>query len=202
VRLAVVQLALICSLGSSGGPRAALAVPGSPDALLSDAIGDLVKGHAKLIAARIHEPKAWSTAEADKDRRAITDQLELLLHELGRVSSPTAASPPPFYVLEVAGADLPYWQSLPNRGIARTATYQVKFEKAGPGVIVVALTQASDAWQLRSIAFGIEMNRRGARTTMLRVARRLLTKMRPDLSKAEIDAATEAALGPEPGQAI
>jgi hypothetical protein len=197
-----VELALIGALVAGASSPPGVAGPDSPETLLSDTVARIVKGRAKPIAASIYEPKTWSASEAGKDRKEITGQLEFLFRELGRFSSPSAVSPAPIYTLDIAGADIPYWQSVPDRGIARTATYAGRFEKAGDGVVVLTLTQLSGRWELRSVAFGIEMKRRGARETMLRVARRFLAKIRPDMSKADIDAAAEAALGGGPGQSI
>jgi hypothetical protein len=87
----------------------------------------------------------WVLARASADRHKVAEDLGPLLKEFGKISAPRVAGNVVFYELQVAGADVPYWQSLPNRGIDSRMIYGVNFSGAGPGIVALEFTKA-DEW--------------------------------------------------------
>jgi hypothetical protein len=82
-----------------------------------------------------------------------------------------------FYKLSIAGADIPYWKSLPNFGIDHALAYHVQFEHVGPGVLAFTLIRAKTGWAVRSIDFGLLLDAPQARETMVRIGRGFLRRV-------------------------
>ncbi|MCG3113084.1 MAG: hypothetical protein MCM46_14805 [Candidatus Manganitrophus sp. SB1] len=164
--------------------------------LAENVISKLVAGDFQEAVAQIHEPATYDGQRAAEDRRSLTNDLDLLFKEFGNPSSPKLAqSIVALHGIEIAGGDVPYWKSLPNRGVASAATYLVNFSKVGPGVIVITLTRVSGMWELRSIALGIEQNRPNSRKNMLHIGRSFFLQQDPSMHNDEIDRVLNAMFG-------
>lgn len=171
----------------------------SPPSCEEDAalvISDLVAGRLQDVASRLHEPPNYSAEEAAEDRRSIGSQLQFLLNQFGEVSSPSVtASPVIFYQISLAGGDIAYWQSLPSQGVDAALTYRVKFERVGPGIVQLTLIRSHRAWQLRSIALGLESSAPDSRSTMYRIGRAFLNHMDPRMSVEQVRQALDGMFG-------
>jgi len=168
------------------------------ESLASEVMAKLTAGDRVAAVARIHEPSAWDMAHAAADRDKVVEHLGVLLKEFGRISAPHLAhlaGTVAFYELQVAGGDVPYWQSLPNYGIDSRLTYRVNFSRVGPGVVVLAFTRASGFWELRSVSLGLDQSRPESKEAMVRIGRVFLGAVAPGMSKAQIENALVQILG-------
>lgn len=155
----------------------------------------LIAGDIQAAVGQIHEPATYDREHADEDRRSLSEDLAFLLQRFGNVSTPRLAqSLVEFYLIEIAGGDVPYWQSLPDFGYDARATYLVNFSKVGPGVVVIDLTRASGSWELRSIGLGLERSRPHSREIMLRIGKSFFSQQYSML-KDEIERILEAMFG-------
>jgi hypothetical protein len=187
-----------------GGVRAASA-DDSEAVLASVVIGQLIAVNASQVAGRLHEPATWDPARVEKDRREIGRGLAVLIKGFGRISAPKPNDVSKYYEIEVAGGDVPYWQSLPNGGLDAKLIYRVTFAKADPGVLVLGFTRASGRLELASVAFGLEPSRPHPKEQMARIGRKFLRVMMPSLDHdgleealASMFAAAEAAWDSRP----
>ena len=163
--------------------------------LASQVMTKLIAGDAVGAVARIHEPSAWDAAHASADRQKVAEDLDVLLKEFGRISAPSLARNVAFYELQVAGADLPYWQSLQNRGIDSRLIYRVNFTSVGPGILALEFTRASGSWELRSVSLGLDRSLPRSKEAMVRIGRIFLTTAAPGMSKAQIENALAQIVG-------
>jgi hypothetical protein len=163
--------------------------------LASGVMANLTAGNPRGAIARIHEPRAWDGPRAADDRQKASEHFATLLKEFGKISAPRLAGAVAFYELQVAGADVPYWQSLPNFGIDSTVTYLVKFSRVGPGIVALRFTRASASLELRSISLGLDRSRPESKEAMMRIGRIFLRGRMPN---QEIESALARILGQEP----
>ena len=195
-RLIVLSLSIAAAMAGGGialsaSPRAVAPV----ESLASMVMAKLIAGDTVAAVARIHEPSAWDMAHAAADRDKVVEHLGVLLKEFGKISAPRLAGTLAYYELQVAGADVPYWQSLPNRGIDSQLTYRVNFSKVGPGIVALAFTWASGAWELRSVSLGLDRSRPESKEAMVRIGRVFLGAVAPGMSKAQIENALAQIVG-------
>jgi hypothetical protein len=155
----------------------------------------LIAGDPAGAVARIHEPNAWDAAKASADRDKVAENLGVLLKEFGKISAPSLTSNVAFYELQVAGADVPYWQSLRNRGIDSRLIYRVNFSSVGPGIVALEFTRASGSWELRSVSLGLDRSLPKSKEAMLRIGRAFLGTVAPGMSKAQIENALPQIIG-------
>ena len=195
-RLIVLSLSIAAAMAGGGialsaSPRAVAPV----ESLASMVMAKLIAGDTVAAVARIHEPSAWDMAHAAADRDKVVEHLGVLLKEFGKISAPRLAGTLAYYELQVAGADVPYWQSLPNRGIDSQLTYRVNFSKVGPGIVALAFTRASGSWELRSVSLGLDRSRPESKEAMVRIGRVFLGAVAPGMSKAQIENALAQIVG-------
>ncbi len=158
----------------------------------------LIAGDPVAAVARIHEPRHWDVPHASADRRKVSEDLGVLLKEFGKISAPRVAGVVTFYELQVAGADAPYWQSLPNAGIDSRITYRASFSRVGSGIVALAFTRASGSWELRSVSLGLDRSRPESKEAMVRIGRIFLGAIAPQMSKDEVESALAQIVGQQP----
>lgn len=157
-----------------------------PPALAQRAVLLLQRGDYAALASLFHEPPSYEGAKLAQERQGLADVLAYLVGEFGAPTEPRAADPGiVFYKLSIAGADIPYWQSLPNFGVDQALVYRVHFGKVGPGVLAFAFIRPKGAWELRSIEFGLMPDEPQARDTMVRIGRGFLKRI-PAFDEATI----------------
>jgi hypothetical protein len=198
--LLLLTIALLTFWSAEGLAQLLNTPPSDPvRALASDAISKLASGNASGTIAKIHEPPTWDKGRVAADRQQVTTNLVLLLKEFGTISeAQLLVGQVSFYEIQVAGADVPYWQSLPNFGMDARVTYLVKFSKAGPGVVAIALTRASGSWELRSVSLGLDRKGPHSKERMIRIGRTFLKAARPKMTKVEIEKTLAMILAIEP----
>jgi hypothetical protein len=184
--------------GGGGALPTSQATADSVESLASKVMGKLVAGDAIATVARIHEPRAWDVARASSDRHKVSEDLGVLLKEFGKISAPRVAGAVTFYELQVAGADVPYWRSLPNAGIDSRITYRANFSRVGPGIVALAFTRASGYWELRSVSLGLDRNSPESKEAMMRIGRVFLGAIAPRMSKDEVESALAQIVGQQP----
>jgi hypothetical protein len=193
----VVLALLLAAVPLGGGP--ALGAPSSPikpvESIASKVMAKLMAGDPAAAVARIHEPRAWEPARASADRRKVSEDLRVLLNEFGRISAPRVASDVTYFELQVAGADVPYWQALPNSGIDLRTTYRASFSKVGPGIVALTFTRVSGSWELRSISLGLDRSRPESKEAMVRIGRVFLRAVFPGRSHEEIESTLARIVG-------
>jgi hypothetical protein len=177
---------------------ASQATGASVEALASKVMAKLIAGDPVAVVARIHEPRTWDVPHASADRHKVSEDLGVLLREFGKISGPRAADNVTFYELQVAGADVPYWQALPNVGIDSRLTYRANFSKVGPGIVALAFTKASGFWELRSVSLGLDRSRSESKEAIVRIGRIFLGVIAPQMSKDEVERALAQIVGQQP----
>lgn len=170
----------------------------SVDALASTVMSKLVAENFRGALEGMHEPASWDVARAAMDRQKMSEHLAALSKEFGRISAPRVDASVSFYEFQIAGADVPYWQSLPNFGFDSRLVYRVKFSKVGPGVVALGFTRASGSWELRSVSLGLDRARPQSKEAALRIGRTFLTRFDPKMSKDALDKALAVLLAQEP----
>jgi hypothetical protein len=152
---------------------------GSPDQLGNQVVSLLSHGRTERLAKLHHYPAAYSAKELDDDVAAVTKSLSFLLERFGR---PLAARRAPagrsFYNVGGGGGTTLYWESRSPYPI-RQLTYEVKFERFGPGFLAVTLVPfgAGGAYEIKQIDFGVPDTRPEARQIALDVMRDMLAHM-------------------------
>ena len=195
-RRIVIFLSIAAVIAGGGIALSASQPTGDPvESLVSKVIAKLLVGDAVGAVARIHEPSAWDGARVSADRQQVSEHLGVLLKEFGKISAPRLAGTVAFYELQVAGADLPYWQSLPNRGIDSRLTYRVNFSRVGPGIVAFEFTRASGAPELRSVSLGLDVTFPESKESMMRIGRTFLRAAAPGMSKDQIENALAQIVG-------
>lgn len=189
-RRLLASLAIAAVIAGEGITLSASQPTANPvESLASKVMAKLIAGDTATAVARIHEPRAWDVTRASADRHKVSEDLGVLVREFGKISAPRVAGPVTFYELQVAGADVPYWQSLPNAGIDSRMIYRVNFSKVGPGIVALAFTKASGSWELRSVSLGLDSSRPESKGAMVRIGRTFLGVVAPRMSKDEIESA-------------
>jgi hypothetical protein len=160
--------------------------PPEPPALAQRAMNLLQRGDYAAVANLLYEPPSYKGAKLAQERQGLTEVLAYLGGEFGAPADPRPADPQlVFYKLSIAGADLPYWKSLPNFGIDQALASHVQFGKVGPGVLAFTFIRAKGGWELRSVDFGLVPDAPQARDTMVRIGRGFLKQV-PNLDEATI----------------
>lgn len=163
------------------------AQPKEVTSIASAALADLTAGSATRACARIYEPYGWEKKRIADDRQGLSVGVAALLKEVGTISAARLVHDASFFELQIAGADVPYWDALPNRGIAARVTYTANFSKRGPGILSFTFTHVSGKWELRSISFGFQPSVPNGRETALRVARVFFKTMIPGITDDQVE---------------
>ena len=149
-----------------------------PPALAHHLMGLLQRGDYAAVANLLYEPPSYGPAQLAQERQALTTVLAYLG---GTFGSPTAGQTADlgivFYKLSIAGADIPYWKSLPNFGIDQALAYHVQFGHVGPGILAFTFIRIKGGWEVRSIEFGLLLDAPLARETMVRIGRGFLKQL-------------------------
>ena len=165
--------------------------------IASSTLADLTTGAVARACSRIYEPSDSAPNRIAEDRKELSDLVEAVMKEVGTISGARIIHKWAIYELQIAGADVPYWQALPNLGIDTRVAYAVNFSKIGPGILLFTFTHLSGTWELRSISFGVETSVPNARETALRIGRVLLMAMNPGLSGEQLDRGAAQMIGQE-----
>ena len=155
--------------------------------IASFTLADLTTGAVTGACSRIYEPSDWALDRIAEDHKGLSDLVGAVMKEVGTISGGRIMHAWAMHDVELTGGDTPYWQALPNLGIANRVTYAVNFSKIGPGVLSFTFTTLSRKWELRSISFGVETSAPNARETSIRIGRVVLMAMNPGLSGEQLD---------------
>jgi hypothetical protein len=172
---------------AASNARPAPAQPKEVASLASAVLAELSAGAVRRACARIYEPSDWDEKRIADDRTQLSKGIAALMNETGTISATRLVHGAGFFEVQITGADVPYWEALPNRGIAARVTYTAKFAKAGPGIVSFTFTHLSGRWELRSISFGVEPSAPNARETVTRLASVFLKAMIPGITKEQLD---------------
>jgi hypothetical protein len=146
-----------------------------PSALAQHVMGLLHGGNYAAVADLLYEPPSYGHAQLAQERQALTKVLAYLGGAFGPPTGWQAADVGiVFYKLSIAGADNPYWKSLPSFGIDHALVYRVPFGQVGPGILAFTFIRAKGGWEVRSIEFGLALDAPQARETMVRIGRGFL----------------------------
>jgi len=146
-----------------------------PPALAKHLMELLRRGDYAAVANVLYEPPSYGLAQ---ERQALTAVLAYLGGAFGSPTDGQAADlGTVFYKLSIAGADIPYWKSLPNFGIDHGLVYHVQFGHVGPGILAFTFIRSKGGWEVRSIEFGLLMDAPQARETMVRIGRGFLRQV-------------------------
>lgn len=149
-----------------------------PAGLAQRAMSLLQRVDYAAAANLLYEPATYGPEQLARERQQLTELLAYLGGEFGPPTDPRVLDPQTaFYKLSIAGADMPYWKSLPNLGIDHVLVYQVHFARVGSGVLAFTFIRATGRWEVRSMEFGLIPDAPQARTTIVQIGRGLLRRI-------------------------
>ena len=171
-------------------------------AALSDRVRVLLqRADYAAVADLLHQPPSYGAAELTRERRAATELLTYLFAEFGIPDKMRPAEPQVvFFKISVAGASVPYWNSLPNFGVDATVTYRAQFAKVGPGILNVTFIRRNQEWGLRAVEPGLLVTEPQARDAIVRIGRGALRKMNPGIDDATLTRILDEWFPPAPPQ--
>lgn len=135
-------------------------------------------GASKLF----HYPKQYTESELLKDRASVAEDLRTLINSFGPITSfAPATSVPNFYECAVGGGTIPYWKDHPK---STYFIFTAEFGKAGKGFVKVLLATIDNETAIRSVAFGLPVDRPDSEALVKNAMEDLIKRNAPKTKRA------------------
>ncbi|MCL5773104.1 MAG: hypothetical protein M1536_01800 [Firmicutes bacterium] len=145
-----------------------------------DAIKQIASEYFRLIqndnfddAAKLfHYPPEYTKQELANDLRAVSSVLKLFKQEFGQIQAAKISSNPDlYYSIGEEGGNVPYWQKHPT---SYELTFEVNFEKEGPGYIVIDFCNINNKLEIRIVNYGLPASRPDSKNRIMDVEQKIM----------------------------
>lgn len=167
-------LVLICTMGLSACGVNEQASP-RIEAKAQQIVDHLRKARLEDVTGEFHYPPGISPSERKLEQRQLMTGLRVALNAFGSIGrSALVRGDVQFVEIGFSAGDVDYWSNRRDDVTPRAVTFQVRFEKVGPGYVQVRFLPSHSDWRVRSIHFGLEARAAGARQFLSDVAKRAM----------------------------
>ena len=132
-------------------------------------------------AGLFHCPREYTSVKKSGQVLGVSKLLKIFNDEFGVPSNcKINESADPYYDVTVCGGDMQYWQKHPSQ---LQIPLEVVFSKENDGSIVILFSNVLNKWEISAVAYGLPVQRPGAKERIVEIMTKMLTTLQPKPQK-------------------
>lgn len=129
-----------------------------------------------------HYPKEYTSEKKAEQILDVSKLLKIFTDEFGLPSNhKTDMDPTLYYNVAVSGGDTSYWKNHPSY---LQIPIEVVFSKENKGHVILLFSKILNKWKIRAVAFGLPVQRPGAKERVVEIMTKMLVTLQPEIQKA------------------